>query len=85
MKEKHTKGPWKKQTYRIYANAFAKPEYPIHAPKRGLIAKAFRESDAILMAAAPELLEALKYMLSWGHCPAADDKARTAIAKVEGK
>ena len=29
------------------------------------------------------LLEALKFILKWGHCQEADDKARTAIAKAE--
>ena len=55
----HTKGPWKRQSYRIFASQLANAEYPIHAPKKGLIAKAFRESDANLISAAPDLLECL--------------------------
>jgi len=85
---KYTPGPWKQEGYRLFANQFAKPEYPIHAPKRGLIAKSFKEEDARLIASAPELLEALKDLLAdegedfirsrfW-------DKARAAIAKAEG-
>ena len=56
---KHTPGRWKLQNYRMYASQMAKAEYPIHAPKRGLIAKAYRESDARLMASAPDLIAAL--------------------------
>lgn len=60
MTTKHTPGSWKLQTYRMYASQMAKAEYPIHAPKRGLIAKAYRKSDARLIAAAPELLDSAK-------------------------
>lgn len=56
MSTKHTNGPWTQATYIIYASQSVKAEYPIHAEKRGLIAKAYRASDARLIAAAPELL-----------------------------
>ena len=39
-------------------------------------------ANARLIAAAPDLLKALEYILQWGHCPEADDKARAAIAKA---
>lgn len=85
----HTPRKWKKATYRIFANPFAKPEYPIHAEKRGLIAKAFKKADADLIAAAPDLLDALKAIIADGlHCdvvPHLHEKARAAIAKAEGK
>lgn len=30
-----------------------------------------------------ELVEALEYMLKWGHCPAADEKARAALTHAQ--
>ena len=89
---KHTKGPWKQQSYRMYASQSAKAEYPIHAPKKGLIAKAFSENDARLIAAAPELLEALEAVKNWDVSNLALDiplevrqKMQAAIAKTTGE
>lgn len=39
-----------------------------------------RQQDAELMR---ELVEALEYMLKWGHCPAADEKARAALTHAQ--
>lgn len=55
-----TRGPWKVQPYTLYASQMAPAEYPIHAPKRGLIGKAYKRDDAKCMAASHDLLEALK-------------------------
>lgn len=52
---KHTPGPWKRASYRLYTSQMASPEYPIHAAKRGLIAKAYRKCDADLIATLPDL------------------------------
>lgn len=95
-KIQHTNGPWFGAKYRIFANQFALAEYPIHAPKRGLIAKAYREVDAKLISAAPELLQALEDMLaqgsgmpkSCGHnfdCVCITDNARAIVAKAKGE
>lgn len=91
MTAQHTPRKWKKQGYRIFANAFAKPEYPIHAEKRGLIAKAFKEADAYLIAAAPDLLAALKVLTNYVDERTGDNECRplenaiAAIAKAERK
>lgn len=80
---KHTKGPWNQPRYLIYASHMAKAEYPIHAKNRGLIAKAYREADARLISAAPDLLEALQNLLPGAEAMGWNtDKARNAIAKA---
>lgn len=61
--------------------------FPIHAEKHGLIALTFREADAILYAAAPELLESVHQLLrcmelaGWENDDAAIF-ARAAISKA---
>lgn len=57
---KHTRGKYWVGSYCIYASQYARAEFPIHAKKRGLVGKAYRESDATLFASANELLEALQ-------------------------
>jgi hypothetical protein len=88
----HTKGPWKCPQYRIFASQMADAEYPIHAPKRGRIAKAHRADDARLISAAPDLLEACNRLIgSLGVMVADADScediifARAAIAKATGE
>lgn len=82
---KHTKGPWNQPRYLIYASHMAKAEYPIHAKNRGLIAKAYREADARLISAAPDLLEALQDILDTGFAGGPQAKrARAAITKATG-
>lgn len=49
---KPTRGKWTVQPYIYYACQLERAEYPIHAPKRGRIARAFKESDARLIAEA---------------------------------
>lgn len=84
----HTPGPWKlklgkgiEYDYQIYDTAnnmvVAFPHYDMLRTKKQ------SKANAKLMAAAPELLQALKCLLEMGHAKAGD-LARTAIAKAEG-
>lgn len=86
---KHTPGPWKQQSYLLYASQMGKAEYPIHAKKRGLIAKAYKDSDACLIAAAPDLLEALQTFPGFTDDATIGDTwietMRAAVAKATGK
>jgi hypothetical protein len=83
---KHTRGPWKEGDYIIWPANHGNAQFPIHAPKRGRIAMADRQSDARLISAAPELLEVLREIVSDGvHCdvvPHLHRKALAAIAKA---
>lgn len=95
---KHTPGPWRYWACRVdsmdnppmydYAQFANLKEHVFRAPLRYL-----REEDARLIAAAPDLLEALKELLG---CPSGDydttddyanarKKAEAAIAKAEGQ
>ena len=84
---RHTPGPWKVEGVDIYA--------PAPANVRPHIARVIYggKSDARLIAAAPELLEALKRYVEWqeGKFDAIDIEAeilapaKAAIAKAEGK
>ena len=94
MTTKHTPGPWQAQDYWIIG--CVEDSWDIMAgadtacPKR--VAKVFTsEADARLIAAAPELLEALKNLYTatpdneGGELGRACMKARAAIAKAEGR
>lgn len=62
--QKHTPGPWKEGDYILWPSHSGDAQFPIHAKKRGRIALALRkQADARLIAAAPELLEALRGLL----------------------
>ena len=85
---KHTPGPWAveelKHRYRLRCS--------IEATDGSLVGESYEEKNAHLIAAAPELLDALCYLLeaSSGQGPheqwlAAMDQARAAIAKAEGE
>jgi hypothetical protein len=84
MNANHTPGPWKREGVDIYANAPANVRPHIAHVIYGATA------DARLIAAAPELLEALTDLV--GGCGKEGDlfsseamaKARAAIAKAEG-
>lgn len=85
---KHTPGPWKQGNYKFFAHAFANPEYPIHAPKRGCIGKAYRDVDAKMFALAPEFLQALRDAVAALGGIQSDNVPKTvraAIAKAEGE
>jgi len=74
---KHTLGPWSHQISRYEPEAF-----DIIEPGIGALAIVKSEDYARLIAAAPDLLEALKELtLERGMT----DKARAAIAKAEGQ
>jgi len=65
----------------------AKAEYPIHAKKRGLIAKALKDSDACLIAAAPEMLSLLAEISKLNAAQVAPAYAKLAaslVAKATG-
>lgn len=87
---KHTPGPWRRSHESI------DPEWDIVIAQHGVIvanvnACGQREANARLIAAAPELLEALEVCadaLNPENCydiPKAADKARAAIAKARGQ
>ena len=82
---KHTPGPWEK----------AEPFATVRAPGRPCIADCGSRSDldaqanARLIAAAPDLLAALEYIMAWTpndwNAETARDMARAAIAKARGE
>ena len=83
MNTKHTPGPWKYITWH--------GQHGVHDAMDNDVCETFgedAEANARLIAAAPELLEALEYLLSqFGRLDhltdySAGDKARAAIAKA---
>jgi hypothetical protein len=83
----HTPGPW---TYR--EGYRGTEEYVVQRGHEGGfvvegLSKERAEADARLIAAAPEMLEALKGLLDRFYAPACPewDAVRAAIAKAEGK
>ena len=101
---KHTPGPWRLEAdpahfdslttvtggQRMNAQPHAWPAYPLTAQVGGMAALHEMQANARLIAAAPELLAALKGMLEVfgdefgiGDSSVCDD-ARAAIAKAEG-
>jgi hypothetical protein len=90
--QKHTPGPWHAEHVGESDYGDVYEVYNVNTQ----IASSMWEADARLIAAAPELLEALRYTLQYaeklekaaGLSSAANvslDKARAAIAKAEGK
>ena len=81
---KHTQGPWLVEGRAVYAlnddgyNRFSALVQDAHTPGDEL------EANARLIAAAPELLEALECLLEMGHAKAGD-LARAALAKARGE
>ncbi|MCA6480635.1 MAG: hypothetical protein IM557_08540 [Chitinophagaceae bacterium] len=75
---KHTPGPW------VVAE-----EAKIKHPEGTFIAQAQYWPDAYLIAAAPDLLDALRVLVDWfddeTRCEAPLKKAGAAIAKAEGR
>ena len=77
----HTPGPWKEisfggtlETYYCY----------IANPEGNYVAAVAKRVDAALIAAAPDLLKALEYILSYDDTVEGADAARAAIAKARG-
>lgn len=85
---KHTKGPWKYesgQVERMDGAVIARMDRSNAATEAGIYPTE-RDANAKLIAAAPELLEALKAMQCM--CAAGCDrcaKQKSAIAKAEGR
>lgn len=82
----HTPGPWEAIGAEVYA--------PAPATVRPLIARCIygppdERANAHLIAAAPDLLEALRYIVAWNPDGWDGDRARAqalaAIAKAEGR
>lgn len=79
MSAKHTPGPWR--YYKCRCGMEGCNQYTISV--QGSVG--FVEADARLIAAAPELLEALQDLCdTLGEC-GMTEKARAAIAKAEGR
>lgn len=86
---KHTPGPWEATCPRgknWFIRQSETGEYIFESNQYG----SMREADARLIAAAPDLLDALKEYLAWGAMTASDRylfdaKFRAAIAKAEGR
>jgi hypothetical protein len=88
--QKHTPGPW--QVAHDWHDEDESLDYMRVVADSCVIANTILEDDARLIAAAPELLEALKLIAEWADSgrheedfSAIGNKARAAIAKAEGK
>lgn len=91
----YTPGPWKAVHRGKHWNNPSVENYEIWWSEDGelVVDQVYEEADAHLIAAAPELLEALKnlYAMVLGECPSLlrddhhDDMIRSAIAKAEGR
>jgi hypothetical protein len=88
---KHTPGPWSvDDPHQIWAESAGEYVAITRVEDWDTIPREQAEANARLIAAAPELLEALKAMLTnWEEAPAygsdAAAKARAAIAKATGE
>ena len=93
----HTPGPWEASTHPAsdpeYCHVWAKGRgsdiaLVVRADNESMINVGSAEANARLIAAGPEMLEALKDMIAgMGHikdCGPTVEKARAAIAKAEG-
>lgn len=95
----HTPAPWKTHPYStcimtenkngddVYICSLALPNNSINKPQgeHYIPSQKTQEANACLIAAAPELLAALKAMLEEDDGGLAADQAREAVAKAEGK
>lgn len=82
----HTKGPWTVEPTEFANESVA---YDVKADDGAvLIACPPTKADADLIAAAPDMLAALEYIVAWNpadwSAETARDMARTAIAKAKG-
>jgi hypothetical protein len=93
MNTKHTPGPWTaKELHANYSGFVVLAE---NRPRKGYMARVddksgvFSEADARLIAAAPELLDALKHcrdiFQNLGHGYSVEKTIDNVIAKAEGK
>jgi hypothetical protein len=86
---KHTPGPWASESFeQVAGNGVFYGGLIVGDDGETVVAQCVMAHNARLIAAAPDLLEALKAILSDGlHCdvvPHLHEKARAAIAKAEG-
>jgi hypothetical protein len=83
----HTPGPW--HLTPGSARRDGKASITDQNWERVALVEDATETDARLIAAAPELLEALQYIVGWNpddwSAETARDRARAAIAKAEGE
>lgn len=92
----YTKGKWEVEISKINKDSRGNPEWSIRGEKNKQIASINhnivleREANARLIASAPKLLEACKYLANWGtELPDAEtfkemvNKAQIAIKKAE--
>lgn len=83
----HTPGPWQVEKQRTGMECPVVMIAGLTAATVYNVTRNTRENDANarLMAAAPEMLEALKGLLAGPNWPGAQMTARAAIAKAEGR
>lgn len=87
---KHTQGPWMWDSDQIKGDPLNRLRYQVVARGKTVTrcyyssSDEHAEHDARLIAAAPELLEALKAMIDEDDGGMAAEKAKAAIAKAEG-
>ena len=82
-----TPGPWHSET-----SHSAHPKYGIFTERNAIVARTWREEEARLIAAAPELYEALSALRKWTRDGACADEtlsivsnADRALAKARGE
>lgn len=81
----HTPGPWKCDSSRVHTSIETNEGLHIAMVSYGNVTMEKHLANARLIAAAPELLEALEYYIDNGDDHKAIDKARAAIAKAKGE
>jgi hypothetical protein len=82
----HTKGPWKAEEFDVVRATGPKEDRTIaFGALFGSESADEAKANARLIAAAPELLEALKYLLELGGDDDRRIAAEAAIAKAEGR
>lgn len=86
MNTEYTPGPWKKNR-KSTPVGLAKYEVQYGEHAENICDHVYQEEDANLIAAAPDLLEALEVCVEklWHTNKAAIEQARVAIAKARGK
>ena len=82
MTQTHTKGPWNCNSGRIYGTS---TEYPIAEIFDIYIEGEEAKANASLIAAAPDLLEALEWVIQHAPAGAARDRVQRIIAKARGQ
>lgn len=89
-KEQHTPGPWRHEGPMIFADSLCVASAALMPVPGGFSLTGESMANAALIAAAPDLLDALESALfaskgDWNNGHAWDKKARAAIAKARGE